>query len=111
MTAYPSESTSDDPTSGSKMSAPRKAPASTGIQSDRARTNSSPSAKPLASQTPHASCFEYAKKAENAPSARYATATTMMVFTLPKYASFRRRDKDTHAFAAYRPARPARPHT
>ena len=98
MSAYPSESSSDDPTSGSKISAPRNAPASTGIQSDRVRTNSSPNAKPLASQTPHASCFEYAKKAENAPSARYATATTRMVCTLPKDVSFRRRDKDTCAY-------------
>ena len=31
MIAYPNESTSDDPTSGSKISAPRKAPTRTGV--------------------------------------------------------------------------------
>ena len=61
MSANPSASASDDPTSGSKMIAPRKAPASTGIQSERARPSSRPRPRPLVSQTPHASWFEYAK--------------------------------------------------
>src|SRR4029434_1382706 len=93
MSAQPNDSPSEEPTSGSKISAPRNAPASTGIQSERTRPSTRPSPRPLVSHTLHASWSEYAKKAENAPSARYASATTTMVCTLSKQDSFCRRDR------------------
>src|SRR4029434_9014775 len=93
MSAQPNDSPSDEPTSGLKSSAPRKAPASTGIQSERTRPSTRPRPRPLVSHTLHASWSEYAKKAENAPSARYARGTTTMVCTLSKQDSFCRRDR------------------